>query len=95
MSKWWEIQVLKADGTVFLIEEYRFEDVKNGLCPDWDPAKDVCVWHIKFKEEDLGYINGEEKSVIANYPYEELRGDNFENLKHVFEKHVIKSILWG
>ena len=87
MSKWFEIQVLRADGSVLLIEGYDFEDVKNGRCQEWDPSRDVCAWHIKFKEED------EEHHVLANYVCDEVVGNNFENLRHVYENHVIKSAL--
>lgn len=88
MSKWYEIQILKADGTVIGVDDRSFNDIITGGHPDWDQSRDFVVWLIKFKYEDIG--NDEE--ILANYVYGEIRGDRYEQLKDIYINHVIRPL---
>jgi hypothetical protein len=87
-SKWYEIQILKADGSVIGVDDRSFNDIVSGGHPDWDPSKDVVVRLIKFKYEDIG----DDDEVIANYVYGEIRGDRYEQLKDIYYNHIIQPL---
>lgn len=87
-SKWYEIQILKEDGTVIGVDDRSFNDIVSGGHPNWDPTKDIVVWLIKFKYVDLG----QEEEVLANYIYGEIQGDGYDTKKEIYSNHVIRPL---
>jgi hypothetical protein len=82
-SKWYEIQILKEDGSVIGVDDRSFNDIISGGHRHWDPTKDIVVWLIKFKYEE---------DVLANYIFGEIQGAGYDTKKGIYTNHSIRPL---